>query len=91
MGYVHDTSMSQYIPPTAMHCVTGTWTDAAGAVSGTIARHKAANAETESSIPELAAFHEIIFPIWHTAYPAKDIAALQSYVPKINELAAQAP
>jgi hypothetical protein len=45
-GYVHDTSMSQYIPPNLMHCVTGTWTDAAGAVSGTIARHKAASAET---------------------------------------------
>ena len=46
MGYVHDTHMSQYIPPTAMHCVTGTWTQTAGAVAGTIAKHKAANAET---------------------------------------------
>jgi hypothetical protein len=46
MGYVHDTHMSQFIPPTAMHYVTGTWTDAAGQVAGTIAHHKAANAET---------------------------------------------
>jgi hypothetical protein len=46
MGYVHDTHMSQYIPPTAMHCVTGTWTLTAGAVSGTIAKHKASNSET---------------------------------------------
>jgi hypothetical protein len=46
MGYVHDTHMSQYIPPTAMHCVTGTWTLTAGAVSGTIAKHKSANSET---------------------------------------------
>ena len=46
MGYVHDTHMSQYIPPTAMHCVTGTWTQTAGAFAGTIAKHKAANAET---------------------------------------------
>jgi hypothetical protein len=46
MGYVHDTHMSQFIPPTAMHCVTGTWTDVAGQVAGTIAHHKAANAET---------------------------------------------
>lgn len=54
MGYVHDTHMSQYIPPTAMHCVTGTWTDPAGQVSGTIARHKAANAETSTvNIPIL--------------------------------------
>ncbi len=45
-GYVHDTSMSQYIPPNSMHCVTGTWTDIAGQVAGTIVRHKAAAAET---------------------------------------------
>jgi len=46
MGNVHDTHMSQFIPPTAFHCVTGTWTQAAGAVTGTIALHKAAGAET---------------------------------------------
>ncbi len=46
MGYVHDTGMSQFIPPTVMHYVTGTWTDAAGAIPGTIAKHKAAGAET---------------------------------------------
>lgn len=46
MGYVHDTHMSQYIPPTSMVCITGTWTEAAGAVAGTIAKHKAATAET---------------------------------------------
>jgi hypothetical protein len=45
-GYVHDTSMSQYIPPNTMHCVTGTWTDIAGQTAGTICRHKAATAET---------------------------------------------
>lgn len=46
MGYVHDTSMSQYIPPTDMHCVTGTWTEVAGQVAGTICKNKAAAAET---------------------------------------------
>ena len=45
-GYVHDTAMSQYIPPTAFHIVTGTWTQAAGQVTGTICMHKAATAET---------------------------------------------
>jgi hypothetical protein len=54
MGYVHDTAMSQYIPPTAFHCVTGTWTLAAGQVSGTIVQIKAANAETSTiNIPIL--------------------------------------
>jgi hypothetical protein len=46
MGYVHDTHMSQYIPPTLFHCVTGTWTEVAGQVAGTIVKHKAAAAET---------------------------------------------
>jgi hypothetical protein len=45
-GYVHDTAMSQYIPPTAAHIVTGTWTQAAGQVAGTICMHKAAAAES---------------------------------------------
>lgn len=45
--------------------------------------------ETESAVPELAAFHEVIYPIWHTAYPEKDIAMLKSLVPQVNELAAK--
>lgn len=45
MGSVHDTHMSQYIPPTLFHCVTGTWTLAAGQVTGTIAKHVAATDE----------------------------------------------
>jgi len=40
--------------------------------------------ETESSVPELSAFHEVIYPIWHTAYPEKDYAALQSYAPDVK-------
>jgi hypothetical protein len=43
--------------------------------------------ETESTVPELSAFHEIIYPIWHTAYPDKDYAALRSYAPEVKSLA----
>lgn len=43
----NDTAMSQYITPNAMHIVANTnWTEAAGAVAGTICRHKAAAGET---------------------------------------------
>src|SRR5512140_612398 len=42
MGYVHDTHMSKYVSPAECHYVTGTWTDAAGAVAGTICKSKAA-------------------------------------------------
>jgi hypothetical protein len=34
---MHDTHMHQWIPPTAIHLVTGTWTMTAGAVGNTIA------------------------------------------------------
>jgi hypothetical protein len=37
----------------------------------------------------LSDFHDIIYPIWHTAYPAKDYAALRGFVPQVNELAAK--
>ena len=51
---IHNTAFSQYIPPNVMHCVTGTWTDIAGQVAGTIVRHKAATAETATiNIPIL--------------------------------------
>jgi len=43
--------------------------------------------ETESAVPELSAFHEVIYPIWHTGFPEKDIALLKSLVPQVNELA----
>jgi len=43
--------------------------------------------ETESTVKELSDFHEIIYPIWHTAYPEKDYAALREYVPEVNRLA----
>jgi hypothetical protein len=46
MGYVHDTQMSQYLGPNTFHYVTGTWTQAAGAVADTIAMHRAAANET---------------------------------------------
>lgn len=45
-GYVHDTAMAQYIPPTLMMGLTGTYSQGTGAVSGTIAFKRAAAAST---------------------------------------------
>jgi hypothetical protein len=58
------------------------------AAGGLFAQDAALVQETSSSVPELEAFHEIIYPIWHTAYPSKDIAALKGFVAEINKLAA---
>jgi hypothetical protein len=35
---IHNTGTSFFIPPTMFHLVTGTWTDAAGAVANTVAK-----------------------------------------------------
>lgn len=48
-----------------------------------------AKSETKSEVPELTAMHDIIYPIWHTAYPEKDVKALRSYVPQIEEYTAK--
>lgn len=40
--------------------------------------------ETESTVPELIAFHDVIYPIWHTAFPARDYAALRGFLPEIE-------
>ncbi len=34
--------------------------------------------EVSTSVPELTKFHDVIMPMWHTAYPAKDYAALRA-------------
>jgi hypothetical protein len=47
------------------------------------------NTETESTVPELIAFHDVIYPIWHTAFPAKDYNALRGFLPEINAGAAK--
>jgi len=46
------------------------------------------DAETTSMVPELEVLHEVIMPMWHQAYPSKDVAALRSFVPEIEKRAA---
>ena len=49
---MHNTHFAQYIPPTAMHYVTGTYTQVAGEVAGTIAINRAAaNSTAVITIP----------------------------------------
>jgi hypothetical protein len=43
------------------------------------------SSEISSSIPALSEFHEVIYPIWHTAYPNKDITMLKEMVSDVNE------
>ena len=42
------------------------------------------SSETDSSVPALYDFHEIIYPIWHKAYPEKNCSMLKEMVPEVN-------
>lgn len=46
MGYLTDTHMHKWIPPTLIHYITGTWADAAGQIANTIVSKKTAVDET---------------------------------------------
>jgi|WetSurSiteA1Bulk_404760.scaffolds.fasta_scaffold00300_10 hypothetical protein len=48
------------------------------------AQVKIDSTEITSRVPELTDFHDIIYPMWHNAYPAKDIKTLREYVPQIK-------
>jgi hypothetical protein len=43
------------------------------------------SSETDSSVPELYDFHEVIYPIWHTAYPEKNYTMLKEMTQQVNE------
>ncbi len=48
------------------------------------AQHSIDSTEITSNVPELSEFHDVIYVIWHEAYPTKDIAALKGMVDKIK-------
>ena len=49
-----------------------------------ISQTKADPAEITSNVQQLSEFHQVIFPMWHNAYPAKDYDALKGFVPQIK-------
>ena len=40
--------------------------------------------ETTSQVPVLSNFHEVIFQIWHTAWPEKNITMLRDLLPQVQ-------
>lgn len=42
-------------------------------------------ADAVSEVPELISFHEVIFKIWHDAWPNKDISMLRQLQPEVEE------
>ena len=54
-------------------CVTGYWSYAQDP------------SDAEARVPELEAFHEVIYQIWHKAYPEKNTAMLGQLLPDVEE------
>ena len=50
----------------------------------TVAQTAEQSNEISSDVPELQAFHKIIYPLWHKAYPAKDFTAIKGFVTEIK-------
>ncbi|MBX2992346.1 MAG: hypothetical protein KF749_14440 [Bacteroidetes bacterium] len=42
-------------------------------------------AELKAEVPALKEFHAVIFQLWHTAWPEKDIAMLRSLLPEVEK------
>jgi hypothetical protein len=40
--------------------------------------------EVTSSVQELSDFHEVVYPMWHTAYPNKDYALFKQLLSDVN-------
>jgi hypothetical protein len=41
--------------------------------------------ETKADVPALGQFHVVIYKIWHTAWPKKDVALLASLLPDVQK------
>ena len=52
--------------------------------SPTFAQTEDKSHEIDSSVPELFDFHEVVYPLWHTAYPNKDYALFKQLLPEVN-------
>lgn len=45
--------------------------------------------ELQASVPALKGLHEVVYPLWHTAYPDKDYALIKELLPQADELTAK--
>ena len=53
-----------------------------------VATTEMSEAEIEASVPELSALHEVVYPLWHTAYPEKNYALIKELLPRADTLVA---
>jgi hypothetical protein len=52
--------------------------------TNSFSQHEDYSSEVNSTIPELFAFHEVVYPMWHTAYPNKDYELFKQLLADVN-------
>jgi hypothetical protein len=52
--------------------------------NNTFSQQEDHSTEVSSSVQELSDFHEVVYPMWHTAYPNKDYALFKQLLPDVN-------
>ena len=45
--------------------------------------------ELTAAVPELRELHEVVYPLWHSAYPEKDYALIKELLPQAESLTAE--
>jgi len=46
--------------------------------------HEHEASETRAEVPALSAMHEVIYPLWHEAWPAKDMKMMAELLPEVQ-------
>ena len=54
-------------------------------LQGTAQQQSHDSRETDTRVPELEAFHSVIFRLWHEAWPERNFALLRELLPEIEE------
>jgi hypothetical protein len=52
--------------------------------NNSFSQHEDHSTEVTSSVQELSDFHEVVYPLWHTAYPNKDYVLFKQLLPDVN-------
>ncbi|HPC81744.1 MAG TPA: hypothetical protein P5234_01340 [Thermoanaerobaculaceae bacterium] len=55
------------------------------AIGPAAAEQMPAPGETSSEVPALYAMHEVIHPLWHEAWPNKDLASMRELLPQVEQ------
>ena len=59
------------------------------AAADTVKKAGPCEEELQASVPELGNLHEVVYPLWHTAYPNKDYQMIKELLPQADDLVAK--